>query len=348
MSIKVFCIGDLHFKADNEIETTALLSQLKVKIAEEQPDIVVVLGDTLHSHEKINLHILKRAGQFLIEIKSISPMLYILIGNHDRANNNVYMTDDHPFITLKEWGPTVKVVDTTCVAEHNGFKFIFVPYVPTGRFKEAIATIDQHSPYEGITCIFAHQEFMGAKMNAITSNEGDKYDLKCPLCISGHIHDYDQLQPNLIYTGTPIQHTYSDQGNKTVSLITFSRESNDSDTSPTIFEHKRIGFDIQKKLMFKMSPEELLRFEVPDNSRVKIKVMGEATVINEVMKTAHVLHLLRCGIKIEECPVSKVIQASLPTQFKTKIPFQIRLSDIIRSEQSNIQHTFYNLFPQFR
>ena len=62
-------------------------------------------------------------------------------------------------------------------------------------------------------------------MNTITSNEGDPWETSKPLCVSGHIHDYDKLKSNLIYVGTPIQHGYSDNGRKNSIFFRFMSDN---------------------------------------------------------------------------------------------------------------------------
>lgn len=338
--LKVLCIGDPHFKADNQIETDLMETQIRDLVIRERPDIVVVLGDTLHTNERLNLHIQKRAIGFFRTLKSVSPFLYVLIGNHDRPNNNVFLTDDHPFTSLKEWGPSVIVVDTPYQATHNGARLVFVPYVPTGRFEEALRVGGLEPPYSGVTCIFAHQEFRGCKMSSITSKDGDDYKLVYPMCISGHIHDYDELQPNLIYTGTPIQHTFGDRADKTLSIFTFSN----FDTEVKI-EHQRFRLQIQKKLFLKLTPTELLEFVLPENTKAKIKVTGEVTVIRELMKTDHVKKLLSQGVKIEECLVAKATPTIQPVEVKIRTSFQHRLSSSISSAPPDLIAAFRHLFP---
>lgn len=221
---KALVIGDPHFKGDNATETDMMTPQLVQLIVTEDPDVVVVAGDILHKHEKVDLYPLKRAIDFLRAIHAVARRLVVLIGNHDRPNNNIYLTDEHSFNSLKEWPRTLVVDDVqVCNESYAGgtCRVVYVPYVPTGRFAEALYTKLLAPPYAGITAVFAHQEFKGAKMNAITSNAGDPWNLDNPICISGHIHDFDVLQPNLIYVGTPIQHGYADTHDKTVSIFLF-------------------------------------------------------------------------------------------------------------------------------
>lgn len=93
--ITVLCIGDPHFKGDNKHETDLMELQVRELIIKLNPTFVVVLGDILHTHEKIDLRANKRATSFLRMLRSVSNWLYVLIGNHDRPDNNVFLTDDH-------------------------------------------------------------------------------------------------------------------------------------------------------------------------------------------------------------------------------------------------------------
>ena len=40
---------------------------------------------------------------------------------------------------MKEWD-NVKVVDTAFIRNHGDYKFVFCPYVPVGRFSQALDT----------------------------------------------------------------------------------------------------------------------------------------------------------------------------------------------------------------
>lgn len=213
-------IGDPHFKVNNK-EETDIMSENTISFAQNlKPHFIVCLGDVLDRHETIHISPLIRAVDFLIKLSNISTT-YVLIGNHDRPNNNVYMTNEHPFSALKDRSNII-IVDKTLHTQINNFNFSFVPYVPPGKFKEALGNIDLHT----IHTIFAHQEFLGAKMGAIKSTVGDLWEKELPLVISGHIHDFDILQENIIYVGTPIQHSFSDDSNKGIYLFTFSENKN--------------------------------------------------------------------------------------------------------------------------
>jgi hypothetical protein len=79
---------------------------------------------------------------------------------------------------------------------------------------------------EGVAAIFAHQEFYGVKMGAIESKIGDKWDEKNPVVISGHIHQWQRLQSNIFYTGTPRQIGFGDKTKKSISEFIFTLDDN--------------------------------------------------------------------------------------------------------------------------
>ena len=49
---KVIAIGDPHFKTDNGEESKLFVDRLEKLIMAEEPDLCVILGDVLHTHER--------------------------------------------------------------------------------------------------------------------------------------------------------------------------------------------------------------------------------------------------------------------------------------------------------
>lgn len=323
-------IGDPHFKDDNGEITDEMTYKISKYISDNLDDIdaVVVLGDILHRHEKINLHPFHRAMNFLQSIRDSlkNKYLYILIGNHDRSNNRVFMTDEHVFNPLKYWKNTL-VVDKAVIHEPlEDFKVLLLPYVPPGRFKEAYETVISEKDLEKeIKIVFAHQEFYGAKMNTITSNEGDPWETTKPLCVSGHIHDYDMLKSNMIYVGTPIQHGYSDHGKKTVSLFRYY----DDDT----FKESRIDLKIKGRITLKTTVEDYPNLEVStDKYYVKIKVSGTKTSLNKLKNSKLYKDHLSKGVVFNflETPVVDLKAPKKPR--KCNVDFLTRMNETLDSK----------------
>ncbi len=195
--MKILCIGDVHIKADNldmidEVETKILDILKKSTVGEF--GAIVLLGDILHTHERLHVLALNRAYLLFRKLLEYAP-LYVIVGNHDYIQNDQFLTTNHWMNALKEW-PNLTIVDTVIKREN----LVFVPYVPTGRFLEALNTIGDS--WKTAKYIFAHQEFEGARMKTIVSYEGDKWDKKYPLVISGHIHGRQTLECGVEYSGS--------------------------------------------------------------------------------------------------------------------------------------------------
>jgi len=148
------------------------------------------------------------------------------------------------------------------------------------------------------TCIFAHQEFKGAKMGAIISEEGDPWSLDLPLVISGHIHDYDHLQTNIIYTGTPIQHAFGDRSDKTVSWFTFNGSGG--------FHEERINLKLPKKIIIRVPYDQIEDTSLPENTEIKVIVIGNTSQIKTAAKLTKIKNWIKEGVKVVYRDISEI------------------------------------------
>ena len=233
--IRAIVVGDPHFKLDNSPETTKL-ENLTLEIVRTQlPDFIVILGDTLDRHDNIHPDPLSRAVKFLHSLSSVvHPVtnreipVYLLIGNHDLRNNQQFLSDEHPFTALKYWGPRLTVVDQVITHSINNIQLTFVPYVPNGRFLEALETSNcEELNWRNSKVIFCHQEFRGVDLSTssgLKSKKGDHWSLEYPSIISGHIHQAQQLG-NISYLGTPFQHSFGECGDPEKAIYQVSINS---------------------------------------------------------------------------------------------------------------------------
>lgn len=197
--MKIFAIGDLHLK--KSWNYLPLLDELVVQIERTEPDMVVVLGDTLDTKSVIHMACLVDAINFFERLSKLAKT-YVLIGNHDRPNNSDFLSGYHPFTGVK----CVTIADN--VIKEDGF--VFVPYVPPGRFDEALGDTD----LSDVKLIFAHQQFLGS----VPDGKGDVWSMDKPMVISGHIHSHMFLE-NIMYTGSPVAHTFGEKSDKFVFLL---------------------------------------------------------------------------------------------------------------------------------
>ena len=107
--VKIIAIGDQHFKTDNIPEIDIFVEKIENIIIEKKPDFVVLLGDLLHTHEKLHTVPYNKALNFIKIIRKHS-LVFVLVGNHDYQNNSQFLTTNHWLNALKEWD-NVLIVD---------------------------------------------------------------------------------------------------------------------------------------------------------------------------------------------------------------------------------------------
>jgi DNA repair exonuclease SbcCD nuclease subunit len=381
LMVSILAIGDPHFKSDNALQTNALTKEI-AKIIRATPSIdgVVVLGDVLHRHDRVDLHPLHRAIAFFSHIRASldfldsadGPLkrraprpLWILIGNHDRPNNTTYLTDEHPFTALKAWENTI-IADTVIVEDipsSDGRQHLFalVPYVPTGRFNEAMGghsrwweTIVDFKEGERIAAVFAHQEFRGCALaSSITSKSGDPYPRDAPICISGHIHTRSSPQKNVVYPGVPVFHGFVDATSSerpSVSIFTF-----DGTGAPERTKECQIFLEtIPKNILIPFASADVLSSVIEDAKRKRIPVTDHILAIAGIPKSdgAKIRISVKCAsneefkarvastsafstLSTEGTSLSAVVSHDMQSREKSSepaIPFAKRLADSLVSK----------------
>lgn len=276
MSKKILLIGDPHFKNNNAKESKEFTEKTLNFITSNKQKIsfVVILGDVLDTHDKINIKPLCRATNFILDISKISNV-FVLVGNHDRANNGVFLSEEHSMIGLTET-PRVKIVSSVC--EYKDY--LFVPYVSNGRFHEALKTIGYPKKYKAI---FAHQEFKGVKMGSVTSFCEEEWGKNEPPIYSGHIHDFQTPQENLTYIGTPYQLGYGDCSKKGIYFL-------DEDS----MDLERIDLGITKKRLVKLTLDQFKTFTPQRGVSTKVVFEGDSKKIREILKEKPYKEKLSC------------------------------------------------------
>ncbi len=275
---KILFIGDPHFKVNNIEIIDEFIHQCLEQLTPDI-DICVIGGDILHTHERLHTTALNKAINFIDQVRKICPT-YILVGNHDYENNQQFLSKRHWMNALKEWNNTF-IIDFTSIIKIKNFTFGMVPYVPPGRFVEALNIIDNEW-WKNVNCIFAHQEFYGCKMGAIESIEGDKWDHSFPLVISGHIHSEQRPQKNIFYPGSVIQHAFGESEDNGLLLLIF----NGSKIGEYPLMVKKI-LDIPKMrtINVKISDFSTLVLDPKKNERIKIICKGSVESFKALKRT---------------------------------------------------------------
>jgi predicted phosphodiesterase len=330
--IKALVIGDPHFRVNNTNDTDIMSSNIINIAKQQQPDFIVVLGDILNEHEKLNVTPLINAINFLKQCQDIAP-LYVLIGNHDRPNNQDFLSSIHPFTALKYWDNTT-IIDCCQTIKINNFYFTFVPYVYKGRFAEAIHKVD----YKHSTAIFCHQEFKGAQMGAKKSIDGDEWDDNDVYIISGHIHDYQLLQNNIFYLGTPFQHKFGENENKFIALFFFDVDTRYQHSN---IKYDKLTLDIPVKKIVHLQTNQIETFILDKGINYKIIIHCEPNDIKLLSKHPKVLNLIDYGAQViykNKSPnvVKNNVVIDYHIDFMTLLQADIKNSDNLMSVYNEI------------
>ena len=115
-------------------------------------------------------------------------------------------------------------------------------------------------------------------MGALVSETGDIWDTSDPPVFSGHIHDYQQPQENILYTGTPFQHSFGDSPDKNIFILEID-ESKKWNLEP-------IKLDVVQKRLFNMKISEFDDFVPPENTLLKINFHCEESDIKTIMTSS--------------------------------------------------------------
>lgn len=315
-------IGDTHIKTDAIPNADFFINALTEYLKENVPDLIVLLGDILHTHERINTIAMNRAYTLIDNLRNIAP-LYILVGNHDMINHQQFLTDQHWMNGLKEWD-NVTICDVVKTYEN----LVFCPFVAPGRFKEALNTIDNWKDAE---IIFAHQEFYGCKMGAIISEEGDKWEEDLPMVISGHIHSKQKLQDNLFYTGSSMQIAFGESEENIIAMINLNEE----------MEIEEVNLNLPRKKIIYTEVSKLESVKIPLESKddIKLSIKGTYEDFKALKKTSLYKKLVKRGVKISYRHSKDIVEKSEST--KNISDFNDVLKKLVEDCENNILTKFY-------
>lgn len=284
---KILFIGDPHIKFGNIVEIDLLISGLEKICEEKSPDLIVIAGDLLDDHEKIWTIALNKSYEMIDRLRKYTEV-YILVGNHDYISNVQFLSTNHWMNALKKWD-NVTIVDNVLHKTINELLFLFVPYVTNGRFSEALDT--GSLDWTKASCIFAHQEFYGCKMGAITSVNGDNWDIENPLVVSGHIHSRQYPQKNIYYPGSALQIAFGESEKNVIPLITFTENEHLVDEIDLMLPRKKIVYvDLEKA--------EDIVIDSTTKDSLKYTIKGEQEDFKVFKKSKKYKEMVKAGAKI--------------------------------------------------
>lgn len=306
--IKLLIIGDTHFKTDNIEQIDEFINKTLTYIKNNSYNFIILLGDILHTHERLHTIPLNKAYELIFGIKNICPVL-VLVGNHDYINNQQFLSENHWMNALKKVD-NIYIVDKSTKFSYNSFNFTLVPYVPNGSFLDALNSENFLITYEedfiettydfdwkDSHLIFAHQEFKGCKMGAIISENGDDWNENFPVIISGHIHSKQKPQKNIIYTGSAIPVAFGESEENTLLEVIVKNKDN--------IIYNEINLRLKQKKIIYLDVENIKTYDFEKNKDkiLKICIKGSLDAFKTITKTKEYKKLIKKGVKVSFKPI---------------------------------------------
>lgn len=304
----VVLIGDLHIKSSNKLEIDILLNDTITLIKERNEDTVIILGDTLDSNEKINMHCFMRVEIFIRELAKLANV-YVLIGNHDRANNKVFLTKEHVFGPFKDIQNVFIVDDHIMTITWKGLKIALVPYVPNGKLMKAFKICGLNVKDFDLVC--HHSEVANCSINKLSGSKCDIWEPDYPLAIGGHIHSFEIVANNMIYIGTPMQHCFGESPeNKGIFIL----DEN--------LELELIELNIPKKITIKIDYKDISTVVISPKDKTRLIIRGPKSMVKEILHNDEYKQKFK-GVRIMFDDVSVKKKSSI--EFRSNMSFIDRL-----------------------
>lgn len=321
----ILIIGDPHLNKSNTLETDQLLTDIMFIINNKPIDFVVILGDVMHDHDTCKIPTMMRVHKMIEQI-SDKVMVYILIGNHDRVNNKVYLSDEHAFNAYKRWD-NVTIVDTAQTTTWNDKKVCFMPFVPDGRYMEALKDCNINAMEFDL--FFSHQEFLQCSINKLTKAKCDDWPEDHPLNISGHIHEYEMVGNNLVYVGTPFHQNYGEKGEKGLFIL------------HPAFELEMVKLNIPKKVTKIISHEDIEDLVIDPTEKLKLVIDGPIALVKTILSNPKYMDKLD-GVKIQIKDKTKKMKSKV-SELQSNKSFAVRLRDGLDSN-AEMKPVFDSIF----
>lgn len=341
--VKCLVIGDPHIRFRAIHEGEELVKSCIQTASELNPNFIVVLGDILDTHETAKVQAYKLAYDFIEGLSKIAHT-YLLLGNHDLLHNKAFLDEMHFFHPLKKY-PNVTVVDKPQIVVHGDKSFVMCPYVPPGRFIEALNTLEEKDGENDMAewmmsdCIFCHQEFFGCMYFGSVSENGDSWEEEYPPVISGHLHEEQTIGSNIFYPGTPRQKDFDESPDKFIWGVTFTPERD------LPFTIEKLSLGLKKKIVVKLNVNDVETFDMSilETSIVKLELEGFPEQLNKFRKSKLYNKLVRAGVVISKQPLSEDVdddEENIEDEKSVASSFDEVLKELVDSKDEYVRRAY--------
>lgn len=172
------------------------------KIAEINPDLIIVAGDVFHKPRPGNTSIYLTI-KFLLEFRARCKAPIVMIsGNHEASKT---LENENILKIIEATVPLVKVIDRQIeqfTLDNLGVSILGIPYNALSDFDKTSLAPDSNYKYNILTI---HGSFQGIKPLENDSNLISTDDInasKWDYVALGHYHSYTKLAENVFYAGS--------------------------------------------------------------------------------------------------------------------------------------------------
>jgi DNA repair exonuclease SbcCD nuclease subunit len=347
--VSILVFGDTHFKPRDFEAGEELIAKAHEVATQLTPTAIILLGDTMDTHETAKNAPWKQACRFIEGLSEIAPT-YVIIGNHDLINQSQFLTDNHFFDPLKKW-PNVTIIDKPLAVQIGGYNIVLCPYVPPGRFEEALDMMAELGGCEEefdwrneTSCVFAHQEIEGVEYNGIVSTKGDRWAEEYPPLICGHIHTPFQIGENVFYPGSSRQVDSNENPDKRIWNVSFDEEGQP--------EFDKIDMCLKGRKEVEMTCENIgdFDFELAEKYYVKVKLQGTPEQFKIFRKSQMHAKMMQNGVKFGFNPIKDDSALSLAgydgTATTEDLSFTAILRELVKSKPEVVQSAYEELYDE--
>jgi len=322
----ILAIGDIHIRTNNARDIEQFTNKILEIVRDRKPDIIIVLGDIMHYHERLHTSCLNRALYLFDEFRKNCP-LYIIVGNHDYTDCDQFLTDNHWMNALKMWENTT-VVDRPYKFDIQGLKLTMCPFVKPGRFIEALDIIQN---WRDSILIFCHQEFKSCFYGGCVSEDGDVWDPDLPQIVSGHIHEKQIVGENIYYPGASVPTSFGETHDPIVLMI---------ETEGNEFEFEEIDLDLTRKVTVKFNDlNELKKFIPNPNHDTRLVLECDRESFNKFKKSAKYRRLIERGVCIAHRSIKLSVQKGKPNP--NPVSFRQALDRLVKRSKNKYIRSEY-------
>lgn len=335
-TIKSLQIGDLHIYQTTLGLCREVVDKILLLAKKEEYDFIVILGDILHTNDTVKLGSFDLAYYLINELRVHTPV-YVIIGNHDLASPDNYLTTEHFFNPLKEY-ENVVVVDKVVIEYFQGQEFIFCPYTPPDKFIETLDNADDQTAggWKDCVCVFSHQDIRGGGYDreGVTSTSGVVWKEDYPFYIGGHHHRCHKPKDNIYLPGSCIATSHSDNYPKSVSSVTFHIDED----NVKLWKIKAIPLGIKEKKTVYIDVNNLNNSDVntlSENFDLRVCYQGKREELKEFERTECYNNLKSKGVKL--CPTEKKIKTN---GFESGLTFQEIFTKVIEKKSQCVRDAY--------